>query len=257
MANVPAEFSADVRPLEASAADTRGPEGAKPHVLDAGVLAYRASWDLQLQMHEAVGAGRYPAGAIILVEHPPVITVGRRAGAGAHLLASPAMLGARGVELVETDRGGDITFHGPGQLVAYPILPLNHYRLNLHTYLRLLEQVVIETLGQFGICAFRDPFPNPATGVWTGPPESPAKIAAIGIKVRRWITLHGLALNVSTDLSFFSLINPCGLSRPVISMQRILGQRTPAIAEVKSGLAAEFQALLTGKDEGQSESRAV
>src|SRR3954466_13171342 len=136
------------------------------HVIDAGMLAYRPAWDLQLQVHEQVLAGTYPEGALILLEHPPVITVGRRTNAERNLLASPKMLAARRVELVETDRGGDITFHGPGQLVAYPILPLNHYNLNLHAYMRLLEQVVIDTLAAFHITAQRDPPPCSATGVW-------------------------------------------------------------------------------------------
>jgi lipoate-protein ligase B len=214
------------------------------HIVDAGLIGYRAAWDLQLRYHEAVAAGEHPGGVLMLLEHPPVITMGRRMGASQHLLASPAMLASRSVELVETDRGGDITFHGPGQLVAYPILPLNAYHLNLHTYLRLLEQVVIDTLSPFNIPAFRDPFPACATGVWVGSKDNPEKITAIGIKVRRWITLHGLALNVSTDLAFFNLINPCGLSRPVTSIQKILGPATPPMPEVKSAAAEAFQSLL-------------
>src|SRR3982751_44320 len=104
------------------------------HVIDAGVVAYRPAWEMQLSFLEEVLVGKYPEGVLMLVEHPPVVTIGRRANAEEHLLASPAMLKLRGVEVVETDRGGDITFHGPGQLVAYPILPLNHYGLNLHSY---------------------------------------------------------------------------------------------------------------------------
>ena len=222
------------------------------HVIDAGTLAYRPAWDMQLEVHEQVLSGKYPRGALILLEHPPVITIGRRADAARHLLASPAHLNTRGVELVETDRGGDITFHGPGQLVAYPILPLNAYDLNLHSYLRLLEQVIIDALAQFGIQATRDTADPPATGVWVPfpsdhrplTPDHLSKIAAIGIKVRRWITLHGLALNVSTDLSFFDLINPCGLSRPVTSMQRILGDTAPKMDAVKTSLTAAFASNL-------------
>jgi len=217
------------------------------HVADVGTLPYRTAWDTQLRFHDEVATGVHPGGVLMLVEHPPVITMGRRAGSPGHLLASHAMLAARGVELVETDRGGDITFHGPGQLVAYPILPLNTYHLNLHAYLRLLEQVIIDTLARFAIPAFRDPFPACATGVWVGSPDNPAKITAIGIKVRRWITLHGLALNVSTDLSFFNLINPCGLSRPVTSMQKILAAHCPPMADVKTALADVFQSHLKNK----------
>jgi len=228
------------------------------HVIDAGILAYRPAWELQLRLHEQVLDGTYPQGALILLEHPPVITVGRRTDAQKNLLASPKMLAARGVELVETDRGGDITFHGPGQLVAYPIIPLNAYNLNLHAYMRLLEQVVIDTLTKFNITAHRDPPPCSATGVWVTPPTASAatadrsdentprptapsaKIAAIGIKVRRWTTLHGLALNVCTDLAFFDLINPCGLSRPVTSMQRLLGGRMLSMGAVKESLINAF-----------------
>ena len=189
-------------------------------ILDLGALGYRPAWDKQIEVHAQVLADPAHPGVLILVEHPPVITIGRHPGAQKHLLAPPAMLAARGVELVETDRGGDITFHGPGQLVAYPIINLNTYNLNLHAYMRLLEQIIIDTLAQFQISAQRDPSPTPATGVWVQTltqnselrTQNFAKIAAIGVKLRRWTTLHGLALNVTTDLSFFDLINPCGLS---------------------------------------------
>jgi lipoate-protein ligase B len=232
------------------------------HVVDAGVLAYRPAWDLQLELHEQVLAGIHPRGALMLVEHLPVITIGRRPEAPGHLLASPGMLAARGVEVVETDRGGDITFHGPGQLVAYPIVPLNSYNFNLHSYMRFLEEVVIQTLGGFGVRAVRDPSPKPATGVWVDESQSQtqnakwkmqdkdaaadhlAKICALGIKVRRWITLHGIALNVTTDLSFFALINPCGLSRPVTSMQKLLGPNCLSMPLVKQAFTAAFQDLL-------------
>ena len=214
------------------------------HVIDAGLLAYRPAWDLQLQVLERVLSGELPAGALILVEHPPVITVGRREGAQTHLLASPKMLEHRGVELVETDRGGDITFHGPGQLVAYPIIPLNAYKLNLHAYLRLMEQAVIDTLAGFGVESHCDPMPERATGVWVRTGGELAKICAIGIKVRRWVSFHGLALNVTTDLSYFDLINPCGLSRPVTSVGKLLGPRTPPMDAVKSRLTSALEARL-------------
>jgi lipoyl(octanoyl) transferase len=219
------------------------------HVVDTGLMAYRPAWDLQLKLHEQVLAGEYPAGVLMLVEHLPVITIGRRADAQNHLLASPKMLGARGVEVVETDRGGDITFHGPGQLVAYPIIPLNTYNFNLHSYMRFLEEAVIQTLAKFGVEAIRDPSPKPATGVWMRDPAAKsanglAKVCALGIKVRRWVTLHGIALNVTTDLSFFGLINPCGLSRPVTSMQKLLGKKTPAMGEVKKAFAKNIERLL-------------
>ncbi len=219
------------------------------HILDAGLMPYRPAWDLQLQLHERVLTQRpgYTYGAIMLVEHPPVVTIGRHPNAQQNLLATPKLLAARGVELVETDRGGDITFHGPGQLVAYPIIPLNHYNLNLHSYLRLLEEVIIQTLAHFQIPAERS---QGATGVWTNDPQTHApdglaKICAIGIKLRRWVTFHGIALNVSTDLTYFDLINPCGLGRPVTSLHRLLGTNTPDMPTVKSTLVATFQNQLT------------
>jgi lipoyl(octanoyl) transferase len=267
-------------------------------IIDAGLLPYRPAWDLQLQLHDKVLAGEkpYAPGILMLVEHPPTITIGRRPNAAQHLLASPALLASRGIDLVETDRGGDITFHGPGQLVAYPIIPLNPYNFNLHSYMRFLEEVVIQTLASFHLPAHRDPSPKPATGVWVPlitpdvnpkpTPETPggrpepatprpcpihapiapsspvaeargceppaaspsapplAKICALGIKLRRWITLHGIALNVSTDLSFFQLINPCGLSRPVTSMQTLLADQCPPMSTVKDALTHTFQNLL-------------
>jgi lipoyl(octanoyl) transferase len=235
-------------------------------VFDAGILAYRPAWDLQLQLHDQVLAGTHPAGALMLVEHPPVITIGRRPGAPRHLLAAPEVLAARRVEVVETDRGGDITFHGPGQLVAYPIVPLNAYNFNLHTYMRFLEEVVIRTVAGFGVTAVRDPGPKPATGVWVDrclesqvlslekqdilPQDARpmtqdlAKICALGIKVRRWVTLHGIALNVTTDLSYFELINPCGLSRPVTSLRQILREGCPTMEAVKGRFAEAFAKTL-------------
>jgi lipoate-protein ligase B len=216
------------------------------HLHDAGLMPYRPAWDLQLRLHEEVLAGKHPDGALMLVEHPPVITIGRHPGAQRHLLAPPKLLELQGVEVVETDRGGDITFHGPGQLVAYPILPLNTYGLNLHTYMRLLESVVIDTLATWDIEGKRS---EGATGVWVHDGNSAsadglAKVCAMGIKVRRWVTFHGIALNVSTDLSYFGLINPCGISRPVTSLARLLPDRTPTMPEVKSRLHALFETRL-------------
>jgi len=236
------------------------------YVEDVGVMAYRPAWERQLVLHEQVlaGASGFEAGAVMLVEHPPVITIGRRADAGQHLLASPKMLELRGVEVVETDRGGDITFHGPGQLVVYPIIPLNRYNFNLHSYMRFLEETVIQTLATFGVAALRDPSPKPATGVWVEERRKTederrneegadlAKICALGIKVRRWVTLHGIALNVTTDLSFFDLINPCGLSRPVTSMRKLMGAEAPTMGAVKEAYARVFEEQLrrAGADAG-------
>lgn len=213
---------------------------------DAGIMPYRPAWDLQLDLHAQVLGGKYPHGALMLVEHPPVITIGRHPGAARHLLAPPRLLEARGVEVAETDRGGDITFHGPGQLVAYPIIPLNTYGLNLHSYMRLLESVVIETLATWGIEGQRS---EGATGVWVHDgnqtaADGLAKICAMGIKVRRWVTFHGIALNVTTDLAHFQLINPCGLSRPVTSLEKLLGETAPTMGEVKDRVKDAMQSNL-------------
>ena len=211
-----------------------------PVILDVGIMAYRTAWDYQLAVHADVQSGRYPEGALILLEHPPVITIGRHPGAAAHLLADAGRLAAGGVEVVETDRGGDITFHGPGQLVVYPIIPLNRYNLRLHDYIRLLERVVVKTLHEFSITGHCQ---SGATGVWVNSRQltngETAKICALGIKLRRWISLHGIALNVTTDLSYFSLINPCGLGRPVTSMALEM-DTPPDIADVKLQFTRAF-----------------
>jgi lipoyl(octanoyl) transferase len=210
-------------------------------------MEYRAACRAQCEHLEEVLAARQAGapevGRLLLVEHPPVVTMTRRAGVAGHLLATPAMLARAGVAVEETDRGGDITYHGPGQLVAYPILDLNLLNLGLHDYMRMLESIVIAACGRFGIGARRDPG---ATGVWVdrrGPdgPLAPAKICAMGVRVRRWITMHGLALNVTTDLEHFNLIVPCGLvGRPVTSAQRELesaGRACPPMGDVQRVLA--------------------
>lgn len=217
--------------------------------IDLGRLAYLPAYEEQLRRHAEVLARRTSGGApgtLLLVEHdPPVITVSRRPGAREHLLASPESLARRGIEVQETDRGGDITYHGPGQLVAYPILDLSRLRLGLVDYLRLLESVVIGVCADFGVVAGRDAC---ATGVWVGGGDAPvqdactnpggAKICAMGVRVRRWVTLHGLALNVSTDLSHFDLIVPCGLAgRSVTSLQKELKEKAPEMSEVKAALS--------------------
>ncbi len=213
--------------------------------LDLGVMDYRAAWDTQLQWHKKVLNGSCSNGVLLLVEHPAVITIGRHPGAQEHLLADSNVLTQRGVAVESTDRGGDITFHGPGQLVLYPIIPLNRYNLRIHNYMRLLEQAVIQTLAHWDLLGLRD---TRATGVWVnsahGGPEALAKICAIGIKLSRWISLHGLALNVTTDLSFFQLINPCGLSRPVTSIQAELDKPCPGMQQVKTALVHELSELL-------------
>ncbi len=206
-------------------------------------MDYRQAWALQEQAHADVMAGGDEQ--LLLVEHPPVITFGRRPGIEQNLIASKEMLEHRGVQLVPSDRGGDITFHGPGQLVAYPIIRLADHKLTVSGYVHLLEKIIIQTLQSFGIGAVTDPA---AVGVWT-PTAScgTAKVCAIGVRIRRGVTLHGLALNVSTDLSFFDLIVPCGLAnRPVTSLQQLLGDAVSDMPAVKAEIVQQFHRQLAG-----------
>lgn len=241
-------IASDPRQTHAGEADSRMlpcGSGSPLMVLDLGIMDYRTAFDTQMHWHEMVRNGSTADGVLLLVEHPPVITIGRRPGAQAHILADRNELIQRGVTVEATDRGGDITFHGPGQLVVYPIVPLNRYKLRIHDYMRLLEQAVMQTLARWDLAGMREPG---ATGVWVnsarGGADALAKICAIGIKLSRWISLHGLALNVTTDLSFFELINPCGLSRPVTSMRGELDKRCPGMEEVKTVLVHELSCLL-------------
>ena len=199
-------------------------------VRDLGRIGYREAWDIQLELVRARKAGE-ACDQLLLVEHPPTITLGRNADT-AHVLADRARLSHLGIDLQETDRGGDVTYHGPGQVVAYPILDLRLWRRDVAAYLRALEEVMIRTLLDFGIRAGRV---QGLTGVWVGD----AKIGALGVHLSRWVTSHGLALNVATDLGHFALIVPCGLSRPVTSMERILG-RAPSREAVTGSMARRF-----------------
>ena len=178
-------------------------------VLHLGLRPFAEVLDLQRTAAAARISGDLPQDLLFLVEHPPVVTLGRGSRGAAHLTASPALLAARDVELYEADRGGDVTFHGPGQLVGYPIFDLARHRQDLHWYLRQLEEVVIRTLATFQLAGTRE---TGRTGVWT----DGRKIASIGVHVRQWVTWHGFALNVTTDLSYFDLMVPCGI--PGVSM---------------------------------------
>ena len=215
-------------------------------VRDLGRMPYAEALavqrELQRQVVEArTGGGDTQPMYLLLVEHaPPVITVSRRRGARSHLVATDAQLAAAGVEVAETDRGGDITYHGPGQLVVYPILDLNTLGLRLHGYMRFLEQIVIDTLAHWGIHGSRD---EAATGVWV----NGSKICALGVRLSRWVSMHGLALNVTTNLEHFDLIVPCGLAgRTVTSMQRELGPSCPALADVSEVVLGRFRAAVAG-----------
>ncbi len=221
------------------------------HIQRLGRLDYDHAYQIQTRTHDQILASRAtpdPAIAtLLLVEHDPVITVTKRKDAPAHVVTPAPVLESLGIQRRDTDRGGDVTYHGPGQLVVYPIVDLNALRLKLHDYVRLLEQSIIDTLAQWGIRARRDPG---ATGVWVEHDDQLAKIAAIGIRVRKWITLHGLAVNVDPDMSHFTHIVPCGLAgRPVVSMKQILGDDTPALDTFADALSTTLADRLTTQHE--------
>ena len=209
-------------------------------VRDLGRMPYAQTLDLQRDLQRRVIEERRSPETrsmyLLLVEHDPaVITMSRKRSARHNLVATDEELRAAGVGVAETDRGGDITYHGPGQLVAYAILDLNVLKLRLHGYMRFLEQVVIDTLDRYGIRGRRDPG---ATGVWV----DAAKICAMGVRVSRWVSMHGLALNVATNLDHFELIVPCGLAgRTVTSMGRQLADACPGLEEVKSLFVEVFR----------------
>lgn len=280
-------------------------------IIDLGIIPYHYAWKIQEETHAQVMEGGEEA--LLLLEHTPVITFGRRvADAQKNLLAGAEVLKQLGVEVVESDRGGDITFHGPGQLVAYPIVRLNDHRLSVGGYVRKLEEAVIATLGEFGVRAYKD---DCAIGVWVDLPskenmleegvacpheppvmmelgdgiagsgghalaagedmptpadqrsdESPgiaaagegmapgigcdarkklsAKICALGVRIKRGISLHGIALNLSTELSYFNLINPCGLGRPVTSIHHVLQSRAPSMEVLKNAVTRQMRQAL-------------
>lgn len=213
------------------------------YVRDLGLLGYEQALSLQREINQAVIESKAEP-TVLLVEHPPVITLTHRARP--NLLADDATLTKLGVATAETDRGGDITYHGPGQLVVYPILKLGDFGLNLSSYMRLLERAVIDTIATWGITGHTE---CGATGVWVdtsgvaGDAQRPvpndenpsaAKICAMGVRIRKNTTMHGLALNVAPDLSHFDLIVPCGLhDRSVTSLQQLLGNQCPSIEQVK------------------------
>lgn len=197
-----------------------------------GQIGYQDAWDLQRELARARSGGQLPD-TLLLLEHPHTYTLGRATKPG-HILVSEAVLDAQGVAVIESDRGGDITYHGPGQVVGYPLLKLSQHGGDVVRYLRMLEQVVIVTLAEYGVVGGRVPG---LTGVWVGD----EKICAIGVKLTAsGVTLHGFALNVAVDLGFFQQIIPCGISdRGVASLDRILGYPSPR-HEVEARVAAAF-----------------
>ena len=199
-------------------------------------MAYAEALELQRALVEDRRAGRV-GDLLLLVQHPHVLTLGVRGDGGrSHILASTETLAERGVSVYEAGRGGDITYHGPGQLVGYPVVDLKPDRCDVHRYVRDLEEVLIRTAAGYGVEAGRV---EGLTGVWVGR----EKLAAIGVRISRWITSHGFALNVATDLDFFNLIVPCGIAdRGVTSLERLLGRPVDPV-EVEERVAKHFRLL--------------
>jgi len=197
-------------------------------IIDLGLIAYAEAWELQKRLVAARKASLIED-VLLFCEHPHVITQGR-SGNRANLLAGENVLRQKGVEYFETTRGGDITYHGPGQIVGYPILNLGAIRRDVVWYVRSLEEAMIRATTEFGINATRVPG---KTGLWVGQPGSEQKLAAIGVHISRWVTSHGFAYNVATDLRYFELIVPCGIAdRKATSLEKLLG-RNVSLGEIK------------------------
>lgn len=223
-------------------------QNKKVQVLDLGQKAYQATWDYQEKLFQQIIAqksanrtttdNKPTPNYLLFVEHPPVYTLGK-SGNFANLLVNEQQLKQKGIAFYKTNRGGDITFHGPGQIVGYPIFDLDNFFTDIHKYLRLLEQVVIDTLAHYGLQGARS---EGETGVWLDVNTPFArKICAMGVRASRWVTMHGLALNVNTDLSYFQHIVPCGIvGKGVTSMQKELNQDLD-LKSVKQVLQQNFE----------------
>ena len=208
--------------------------GIRPlEVRRLGVVSYGEALELQKRLVEQRRSGEI-SDQLLLLEHPHVITLGVKAkNSRANVLATPDALSAAGVELFETGRGGDVTYHGPGQLVGYPILDLQPDRCDVHRYVRDIEEVMLRAAASFGVTAARI---DGLTGVWVGT----EKLGAIGVRISRWITSHGFAFNANTDLSKFGLIVPCGIAgKGVTSLQRLLG-RAVDMTQVDEAVSEAF-----------------
>ena len=197
-----------------------------------GLVSYADGLELQRALVDDRKAGRIP-NTLLLLQHPHVLTIGVKKDGRQHILAAPDLLAARGVEVFETGRGGDVTYHGPGQLVGYPIHNLDPDRRDVHKYVRDLEEVMIRACADYGLAADRV---KGMSGTWI----RDAKIGAIGVRISRWVTSHGFAFNVTTDLDFFKLIVPCGIAdKAVTSLAGQLGRPVP-MAEVEDALIRHF-----------------
>ncbi len=219
-------------------------------VRDLGFRDYKETWDYQEELFQEIlqvkiknrreGAGLPTPNHFLFVEHPHVYTLGK-SGDKANLLVGEPVLRERGARFYHINRGGDITYHGPGQIVGYPILDLENFFTDIHKYLRYLEEMVIRTLAEYGLEGERS---EGETGVWleTGTPRA-RKICALGVRASRWVTMHGFAFNVNTDLSYFDLMIPCGIrGKAVTSLSAELGRHVPT-AEVKTKLLSHFENL--------------
>jgi lipoyl(octanoyl) transferase len=217
-------------------------------------MDYTQAWDYQARLFQSIldikktnrdlpaSEQALTPNYLLLCEHPPVITLGK-SGNTKNLLVTPEELSARGATYVPTNRGGDITFHGPGQLVVYPVIDLENFFTDISRYMRSLEEAVIRTLGSYGINAGRM---DGLTGVWLTD-GTPRKICAMGVKTSRWVTMHGLALNVNVDLAFFDLIVPCGINdKAVTSMKKETGA-TYAMGDVKRRLTQDLVSVFDMK----------
>ena len=219
-------------PTIADALQTASPTTSPIEVRRLGTVPYLEALELQRTLVEERRAGRIP-NLLLLLQHPAVITLGVRGGSRSHITATDTMLASRGIEVHDTGRGGDVTYHGPGQIVGYPILDLRPHRCDVHRYVRDLEEVLIRVCGDYGITAGRI---AGLSGVWVGAD----KIGAIGVRISRWITSHGFAFNVNTNLNDFGLIVPCGIAdRGVTSLEKLLGRQVP-IDEVEQRVSARF-----------------
>ena len=211
---------------------------AAPDVRRLGLVPYADALALQKELVEERRHGRI-GDVLLLVEHPHVLTLGVRGDGGrSHILAPAETLASRGVDVHETGRGGDITYHGPGQIVGYPIIDLKPDRCDVHRYVRDLEEVLIRVVAEYGLIGERE---KGLTGVWVGG----EKVAAIGVRIARWVTSHGFALNVSTDLDYFKMIVPCGIGdRGVTSLAKLLGRPVDR-GEVESLIVQRFSEVFS------------
>ena len=217
---------------------------SEAHILDLGMVDYLSALDLQTNLRDCRIAGEIPD-TLVLLEHPPVITLGR-SGNMENVLVSESELSNRGIQLFHTNRGGDVTYHGPGQIVGYPIMDLTQHGTDLRKHVGKLEEVLIQTLDTLAVKSNRR---EKETGIWVGD----NKIASIGIHVKRWVTMHGFALNVAPDMEHLSLIHHCGIKdAPMTSVEEILGRPVPR-ADVLRALTKAFERVFGLRLEGSLE----